>query len=64
MKKILLAGTMLAALGASAFAADKVVVGYGTGATQLPFFVALEQGLFEKHDIEIEGAVIPVNSNL
>ncbi len=66
MRKLFYTGSLLAAMCvvAPALAADKVVVGYGTGSTALPFFVAMEEGIFTKHDIEIEGVVIPINSNL
>ncbi|MGM4932404.1 ABC transporter substrate-binding protein [Tardiphaga sp. 619_E2_N8_5] len=66
MRRIILLATLLAATGfaAPSFAADKVIVGYGTGTTALPYFVGVETGIFAKHGIDIEGAKIPLNSNL
>jgi NitT/TauT family transport system substrate-binding protein len=66
MKKLLRLGTLLAAIAfaAPSFAADKVIVGYGTGTTALPYFVGVEMGFFAKHGIDIEGVKIPLNSNL
>jgi NitT/TauT family transport system substrate-binding protein len=66
MKKLLRLGTLFAAIGLAApsFAADKVIVGYGTGTTALPYFVGVEMGFFARHGIDIEGVKIPLNSNL
>ncbi|AJE47861.1 ABC transporter substrate-binding protein [Celeribacter indicus] len=61
---LVVAATSTALSSGIAFAADKVVVGYSVGATALPYYVGVEQGIFEKHDLEIEGVKIVVNSNL
>jgi NitT/TauT family transport system substrate-binding protein len=66
MKKLVVLASILAVIGftAPSLAADKVIVGYSTGSTSLPFFVGMETGIFTKHGIDIEGVKIPLNSNL
>lgn len=61
-KIIALAAALLAAT--PAWAADKVTVAFGKSSNAMPYFVAVDQGLFAKNGIEIEPVVISVNSML
>jgi NitT/TauT family transport system substrate-binding protein len=64
MKKkiVVLAITLMTAVPASA--TDKVTVAFGKSSNAMPYFVAVEQGFFEKKGIEINPVVISVNSML
>lgn len=64
MKLLAIAALTTALTASTAFAADKVVVGYSVGATALPYYLAEELGIFKKHDLDVEGVKIPINSNL
>ncbi len=63
MRFPLAAAFALALMGSSsAEAADTVKVAYAKLSNALPYFVAIDKGLFKKYDIELESVVINVSS--